>query len=251
MAELLRFEIAGFFLVFARIGAVMMFLPGIGDTDVSPRIRLMAALLVSLVVFPAVARHLPPAPANEAALLAMLIGELAIGLALGAIVRILFSALTLTGSLIAVQSGLATATLFNPADGQQSAQIGRFLSLAAVVLMFVGGLHHMIFASLVRSYMFMAPGGALNTGDFAELAVGAVASSFSLGLQLAAPFLVFGLIFNVGLGLMARLTPTIQVFFIAQPLNLLLGFALMLATMGLVLTQFIERFAEALRTFGG
>lgn len=251
MAELLRFEVAGFFLVFARIGAVMMLLPGIGDSEVPARIRLMAAILVSLVVFPAVARHLPGAPANEAALFGLLIGEIAIGLALGAIVRILFSALALAGSVIALQSGLSAATLFNPADGQQGAMIGRFIAIAAVVLMFAGGLHHMIFSSLVRSYMFMAPGGALMPGDFAELAVGAVSSSFSLGLQLAAPFLVYGLIFNVGLGLMARLTPALQIFFIAQPLNLLLAFALMLATMGIVLTQFIDRFSEALATFGG
>jgi flagellar biosynthetic protein FliR len=99
--------------------------------------------------------------------------------------------------------------------------------------------------------MFMAPGGALSAGDFSELAVSAVSASFSLGLQLSAPFLVYGLIFNVGLGLMARLTPALQVFFIAQPLNLLLAFSLMLATMGLILSQFIDRFAEALQTFTG
>lgn len=250
MAELLRFEVAGFFLVFARIGSVMLLLPGIGDSEVPPRIRLIAAILISLVVFPAVARHLPT-PQNEIALFGLLIGEIAIGLALGAIVRILFSALAVAGTVIALQSGLSAATLFNPGEGQQGAMVSRFLALAAVVLMFAGGLHHMIFASLVRSYMFMSPGGVLAFGDFAELATGAVASSFALGMQLAAPFLIYGLVFNVGLGLMARLTPALQVFFIAQPLNILLAFSLMLATSGLILSQFIDRFAEALQTFGG
>lgn len=251
MEPLLRFEVAGFFLVFARIGAVMMLLPGIGDTDVNPRVRLMLALLVSLVVFPAVAHHLPGKPANDAAMLGLLIGELAVGLALGAIVRILFSAIALTGSVISLQSGLAASTLFNPSEGQQSAVVGRFLALGAIVLMFAGGLHHMIFGSLVRSYMVMSPGATLVPGDFAELALDAIATSFSLGLQLAAPFVVYGLVFNVGLGMMARLTPTLQVFFIAQPLNILLAFALMMVTLGLILTQFIDRFGEALQSFGG
>lgn len=250
MAELLRFEIAGFFLVFARIGAVLMLLPGIGDSEVPARIRLLAALLISLVVFPAVARHLPGAPANDAAFLGLLLGELAIGLALGGIVRILFSALALTGTVIALNAGLSAATLFNPQEGQQGAMVSRFLAIGAIVLMFAAGLHHMIFASLTRSYMVMAPGGALNAGDFATLAIDALGASFALGLQLAAPFLVYGLIFNVGLGLMARLTPALQVFFIAQPLNILIAFALMLATMGLALQQFIAWFGDALASFG-
>lgn len=251
MPDLLSFEVAGFFLVFARIGAVMMLLPGIGENEVPARIRLIAAILVSLVVFPAVAQHLPGAPANDAALLGLLIGELAVGLALGAIVRILFSTLAFTGSVIALNAGLSAATLFNPQEGQQGAMVSRFLALAAIVLMFASGLHHLIFESLTRSYMVMRPGGAINAGDFSELAVGAVSTSFALGLQLAAPFVVYGLIFNVGLGLMARLTPALQVFFIAQPLNLLFAFSLLMATVGLILSTFIDRFGEALRTFGG
>lgn len=247
---MLRFEVAGFFLVFARIGAVMMLLPGIGESEVPARIRLIIALLVSLVVFPAVARYLPGAPANDAVLLGLLVGELAIGLMLGAIIRMLFSALTLTGWVISLQSGLSAATIFNPAEGQQGAMVGKFLALAAVLLLFAAGLHHVIIASIVRSYMALAPGGAISAGDFSELAVGAVATSFSLGLQLAAPFLVYGLVFNVGLGLMARLTPSLQVFFMAQPLNILLAFALMMVTMGLILTQFIESFGEAIAVFG-
>ena len=251
MPDLLSFEVAGFFLVFARIGAVMMLLPGIGEAEVPPRIRLIAAILVSLVVFPAVVRHLPGAPANDAALLGLLIGELAVGLALGAIVRILFSALAFAGTVIALNAGLSAATLFNPQEGQQGAMVSRFLALAAIVMMFAAGLHHMIFESLTRSYMVMRPGGAIAVGDFATLAVDAVGASFALGLQLAAPFVVYGLIFNIGLGLMARLTPALQVFFVAQPLNLLMAFALMLATFGLILATFIDRFGEAVRSFGG
>ncbi|MGB3721682.1 MAG: flagellar biosynthetic protein FliR [Pacificimonas sp.] len=243
---LFDFQVAGFFLVFARIGAVMMLLPGFGDAAVSPRIRLILALALSLVIFPLAARYLPPLPADAIGLGGFIIAEVVIGLMIGAIVKILFSALVVTGSIIGLQSGLAAANLFDPSQGQQSAIIARFLGLAAIVLMFAAGLHHQIITGLARSYMMFAPGDGLMAGDFATLAIGAVANSFALGLQLAAPFLVYGIVFNVGLGLMARLAPTLQVFFIAQPLNLLLGFALMLALGGIILTQFIASFGDAI-----
>lgn len=242
----LDFEVAGFFLVFARIGAALMLLPAFGDTNVSPRIRLLIALILSLVIFPVVARHLPALPATGTGLGALIAAEVVIGLLIGAIVKILFSALVVTGAVIGLQSGLAAANLFDPTQGQQSAMIARFLLLAATVLLFAADLHHVMLRGLVSSYMMFAPGEALMPGDFAELAVDAVASSFALGLQLAAPFLVYGIVFNVGLGLMARLAPTLQVFFIAQPLNLLLGFALMLALGGIILTQFIQSFGDML-----
>ena len=240
------FQIAGFFLVFARIGAVVMLLPGLGDNAVPPRVRLIAALLVSLVIFPVVARYLPPVPGSAAALGALIVAEMAVGLLIGAIVKILFSALAVTGSIIGLQSGLAAANLFDPSQNQQAAILARFLGLAAIVLLFAANLHHAIIEGLARSYMMFAPGGELMPGDFAALAVDAVAASFALGLQLAAPFLVYGIVFNIGLGLMARLAPTLQVFFIAQPLNLLLGFALLLALGGIILTQFIDSFAALL-----
>ncbi|MEO0499107.1 MAG: flagellar biosynthetic protein FliR [Pseudomonadota bacterium] len=244
----LPIQLAGFFLVFARIGAIVMLLPGFGDTAVPPRVRLLIAIALSLILFPVVTRHLPAIPGSASGLGALIVAEVLIGLLIGAIVKILFSALTVTGAIIGLQSGLAAANLFDPSQGQQSAILARFFGLAAIVLMFAAGLHHQIIEGLVRSYMMFIPGDGLMPEDFATLAVDAVATSFALGLQLAAPFLVYGIVFNVGLGLMARLTPTLQVFFVAQPLNLLLGFALMLALGGIILTQFIAAFGDMLGT---
>ncbi len=250
MPDLLTVQVTAFLLIFARIGAFIMLVPGIGDDSVPTRVRLVFALLVTLVVLPAVSMHLPPTPTNDAALFGFMLGELLVGLMMGAIVRILFSALAFAGSIIGLQSGLAAATLFDPSQGQQSPIIGRFLALAAIVLIFSAGLHHLMIESVVRSYIGFRPGAPLMAGDVAELGIEAMRMSFSLGLQLAAPFLVYGIIFNLGLGFIARLTPTIQVFFIAQPLNLLLSFALLLATSGLMLTLFIDSFSAAITKLG-
>ena len=251
MPSILTYEVTGYLLVFARIGAIIMLLPGIGDDGVPPRVRLLFAILLSLIVYPAVILHLPPMPSAAPALLGLLIAEVAIGLMIGAIVRVLFASLSVAGTVIATQSGLAGAMTFDPLAGAQNPLVARFMGVTGVVLIFASGLHHVILSGAVRSYMLFNPGDGLIAGDFAKLATDAVQASFALGLQLAAPFLVYGIIFNVGLGLIARLTPSIQVFFIAQPLNILLAFALLLATIGLTMTVFVERFAEALRLLLG
>jgi flagellar biosynthesis protein FliR len=129
--------------------------------------------------------------------------------------------------------------------------ITRFLSVLGVVVIFGVGLHHTFIGGIVRTYALFSPRDAINVADFAELMVGVVAQSFLLGVQISAPFLAFGIIFNVGLGLMARLAPQIQVFFIAQPLALMLGIALMLASLGTMMTAFTSGFADALRPYFG
>jgi flagellar biosynthetic protein FliR len=74
----------------------------------------------------------------------------------------------------------------------------------------------------------------MSTGDVAKLATNAFAAAFKIGTQLAAPFLVFGLVFNMGLGVLARLMPQMQVYFVGVPLSIMIGFlifAVVLATM--------------------
>lgn len=246
MAAPLAAEVTLFLIVFARIGAFVMLLPGLGDDMVPARLRLVLALLTSLVVLPAVSLHLPPVPQSDPALLALMLGEIAVGLMMGAVVRMLFAAVTVTGTIVGLQSGLAAAALFDPIGGMSNPVIARFLGIAGVVLMFAAGIHHLLLTGIVRSYMSFMPGAGVNASDVAQLGIDGIATGFAIGLQLAAPFLIYGILFNLGLGLMARLAPSVQVFFIAQPLNLLLAFALLLATSGLMLTLFIEAFRDAL-----
>lgn len=244
-------QFTAYFLVFSRLGSMLMAMPALGDENVPPRVRLLFALVLSLVVLPVVMISLPPMPTTLAATAALLVGEIAVGLMLGMAVRILFSAVQLAGTVIGFQSGLSGAMIFDPSQGGQTIVVSRFLSMLAVVLIFATDLHHLMLAGMVRSYALFRPGAEIMTGDFAQLAVGLLSQSFALGMQMAAPFLVYGLVFNVGLGLMARLTPQIQVFFIAQPLGIILSLLLLLMLVGTIMTVFLDRFGEGLRALTG
>lgn len=240
-----------YLLVFARSGAMVMLLPAIGDSSVPGRVRLLLALAISLALAPTVAGAYPQqAPASSLAL-GLLIGqEVTAGVLIGTIARIIMSALSVAGFLIASQTGLSYAETLDPtSNGQQGAVIGNFFSLLGVVLIFVTNLHHLAIGAIAGSYHLIPPGTSLPTGDMAQLTIRLVSGSFALGFQLAAPFLVFGFAVNAAFGLLARMMPQLQVFFVAMPVNILLGFLLLALLLGSMMTLFLDFYTSQMGTF--
>src|SRR3546814_340340 len=121
LKELLPGEAFAYFLVFARVGSAMVVLPGIGEAYISPRFRLLLALVVTVVMVPVLAPHLPDLPAQPATLLLLVGGEILVGLFLGTIARVLISALVTAGTVISFLTGFANALLFNPMLADQGA----------------------------------------------------------------------------------------------------------------------------------
>jgi flagellar biosynthetic protein FliR len=239
-----------FMLTFARVGTLVMLMPGIGEQMISARLRLGFALLLSLVLFPFTRGLLPQAAAPQAAV-ALLAGELAVGFVLGLSTRMVLAALQTAGNIVAQQLGLSFAMTVDPTMGGQQAAIGNFLTLLGLTLVFSFDLHHVAIAAIRDSYAFLPPTGVPGTGDAATLAVRAVGRGFALAVQLAAPFLAFGVLFNLGIGVLSRLMPQLQVFFIAMPATILAGMAVLLAVVGVMMGVFVGDLGQFMRELGG
>ena len=196
---------AAFMLVFARIGAMVMLLPGLGESNIPMRIKLSAALLLTLIMLPLHRAAYHVDMTSMAGLLVLMLHEIIIGIVLGATARVTLSALQVAGSIIAQQMGLGFVTSVDPTQGQQGLLIGNFLTLLGVTMLFATDSHHLVIAALDDSYKVFSPGELMSSGDVASLATSAFTAAFRIGLQLSAPFLVFGLVFNIGLGVLARL----------------------------------------------
>jgi len=240
-----------YLLIFARVGTMLMLIPALGEQMIPARIRLGFALVFGLVLYPLLAAQMPALPGDVMAMLALLGHELAVGFILGAITRLVVMSAQVAGGIIAFQSGLSTAMVADPSQGGvQGAVIGSFLSLLGITLIFATDLHHTALAAIYHSYSYFTPTSTLLVDDAVQMVIRAVTSGFTVGVQMAAPFIVFGLIFNLGAGILARLMPQLQVFFVLMPANIGLGlilFALLLAMMmGWYLTHF-EMTLEMLR----
>jgi len=237
------------FMVFARIGSAFVIMPSIGESFLNPRTRLTLAILISLVVAPTVEPLIPPIPPGLAEMLGLIFIEILIGLFIGAATRIFFMALAVAGSFYSFMSGLASAMIFNPLLADQGALLSIFLSLFGLLMIFVTDTHHLLIRTAVESYVLFEPGVYLMVGDMADVITRTVSASFQLGFQLAAPIIVIGLLFYVLLGLLARLMPQMQVFFIAMPLQIMMGLFLLMTTMSAMMMWFLTEYHGFLGQF--
>ena len=209
-----------FVLMFARIGAMVMLLPGLGEVSIPVRVKLGIALMLTLIIMPLHrAAYQVDVHSSLVPLLVLMVQEIVIGVVLGATARITLAALQVAGSVVAQQLGLGFVTAVDPTQGQQGALLGNFLTILGLTLLFATDTHYLVIAALNDSYRIFAPGELLATSDIAALAVRTFAAAFKIGIQLSAPFLMFGLVFNIGLGVLARLMPQMQVYFIGIPLG--------------------------------
>jgi flagellar biosynthetic protein FliR len=231
---------AAFLLVFARAGTMVMLLPGLGEQNISARMRLTIALILAAVLVPLhrAAYHIDPNALGP--LIVILVEEIIVGAVLGLTARLTISALEVAGSVIAQQLGLGFVTAVDPTQGEQGVIIGNFLTMLGITLFFATDMHHLVIAALNDSYTLFEPGEVPATGDVAALVTKTVSGAFRIGIQLSAPFLVFGLLFNLGLGVLSRLMPQMQVFFVALPLSILLGFLFLLLALGSMMGLFLD-----------
>jgi flagellar biosynthetic protein FliR len=240
---------AAFAIVMARVGTLVMLMPGIGDRLIPVRMRLTFALLLTLLLLPIVRPTLPPLSGGIEPLVRIAILEVLIGLMIGTAVRITLFAMQLAGTVIAQQMALSFSSAVDPTSGVQNPTIATFLVLLATLLVFALDLHHLSIRGMHDSYLLLPPGAAPPVGDAAEMITRSFAAAFKSGIQISAPFLVFAIVFNIGLGVLSRLMPQMQIFFLAMPASILIGTVILLAAIGVMMQVYIHHLAAVLGQF--
>jgi flagellar biosynthetic protein FliR len=210
------------------------------------RVRLTIALVLTAILLPAhqAAYHVDLNALGPA--IVLMVQEIIIGAVLGMTARLAISALQVAGTVVAQQIGLGFVTAVDPTQNQQGMVVGNFLTVLGVALIFATDLHYLVIAALNDSYNIFAPGVLPLAGDVAQHVTRIIAASFRIGIQISAPFLVFGLLFNFGLGVLSRLMPQMQVFFIGMPLSILLGLLMLLLVIGAMMGTFTSYIAGVL-----
>lgn len=247
--EIITLDIYRFLMIFTRLGAALMLMPGFSGQLISTRIRLLLALALSLVLLPAVGTLYPPLPRHMGGLVLLIMGEVLVGIYLGVLTQMLMSCLNIAGTFIGFQVGLTNAFSFDAVAEQQGSTLTALVSTIGLLAVFATDMHHLMLRALADSYATFTPGQPLPLDDFSETLSHVMSASFGLGLQLAAPVLAFGLIFYSGLGLLSRLAPQIQIFFVALPLQVIAGLAMLMVGLPLMVMLFLRWFEAGLMPF--
>lgn len=252
LSDLISQEIFAYLLIMTRLGASLMFIPALGDNTIPARVRATLAIALTLVVYLVLHDQIPVMPIQTIKLVMLLAREALIGMIIGIFARLLLSAVHTAGTLIATSTGLAAAQSFDPTQGSQSAMFSTLLTLMAVTLIFVTDIHHQLIWAMVNSYNVFPIGfEMLDFGGIAGIATNIVANSFALGVQLAAPFIVFSLIFYFSMGILVRMMPQLPVFFVVMPLKIALGLWVFAMVVTSILRWFIVSFEDNLSSLLG
>lgn len=203
------------FAVFLRIVAAVNVLPVFGEQILSVRIKLVLALMLTLVILPTVAPTLSVPPAGLNGFLRLIATETLSGLFLGLMLRMFIFAIQTAGAIAAQSTSLSQ--LLGQSGMDPLPAIGHILTMGALALLMTTGYHIKAASFLALSYEILPIMEFPNPSSIAEAGRAQVGRSFALAFTLAAPFVILSVIYNLTLGAINKAMPQLMVAFVGAP----------------------------------
>jgi len=244
-------QIFTFFLILCRIGPGVLILPGFGEAYVPPRIRLSFSLLLSLMLVPVLGKTMPVMPSSFVALAVLVATEILIGIFIGSLCNILISVTHIGGMIFSYQSGISSAVIYDITQSSQGSIVGNLLGLTTLVLLFSTNLHHLMLRGITQSYVVFVPGQFPPIHDYVEAIARIVSDSFIMAVQISTPIIIITTLLFLGAGILSRLMPTVQIFFLIIPPQLLIGFFILTTTFSAMMLWYITFYKDKMLSFMG
>ena len=238
------------FLVFCRIGACFMTLPGFSSARVSANVRLFLAIGLSLAVLPVLWDIVyPRVSSSPATMVGLIVSESLIGVMYGMIARIYVLGLQFTGAILTMSIGFTAPGGHDILEDVQETAVTSLITLSGLMLLFIMDFHHIVFRALVDSYSVTPVGAVMNTQKLLITLTDTLRASTSIMLRLASPFLIYGLLFNVAIGLVNKLAPQVPVYFISTPYLITGGIFMLYLAIAAMIRQFADGFGPVFTSF--
>jgi flagellar biosynthetic protein FliR len=234
----------GAFVLFCRIGGCLMLAPGFSNTQIPTQIRLFVALAVTLTLTPLLLERVPGAALGDDPILTLRViaVESLVGGLIGVLARLFYFALEALAVGAASMLGFSSPSGFQIEGDEPMAPLATLISLAAIALLFAANLHWELLRGLVASYDVVPVGADFNARLALKQVADVLGESFRLALRITSPYVIYALVVNLALALVNRLTPQIQVFFVATPFVAGGGLLLLYFTIKPAIEAFISGF---------
>ena len=216
-----------FFLIFLRVGSILMTMPIFKGKSIPVLFKVGLALATSMALFPILKLENFPAFTDLAPFAIGIFGEILLGISIGLAVSFIFAGLQLAGQLVGYQMGMAVARVMDPATNRQIPLLGQFNELFALLIFISINAHHWFIRALAESYQLVPPFGFRISGSLIEQLVGMAGNMFVIAVKLGAPVIAVLLLTSIAFGLIARTVPQMNVFFVAMPLKIAVGLLFM------------------------
>jgi flagellar biosynthetic protein FliR len=235
-----------FLLIFARLGVAFSFFPVFGDGIIMAKVRLYIAFAVCFVLFPIISPKLPSYVNNVNYILSGIAVESFIGAIISLGTKLIFNCMHSVGQIISMQSGLGAATFFDPSQHEQLALFSYFLFVLTTTTILVSDTHYLFINAVIESYNRFPPCVFPDISDVTQLIIHLFSNMFVLSFKLSAPFIVISFIMMVGNGILARLMPNFQVFFVTTPLQILVIFGVLFLVVNSLVAMVVDHITTIL-----
>ena len=212
-----------FFLIFMRVGAILMTMPIFKNKSIPVLFKLGLALAASFVLFPILKLENFPVASGVVPLAIGILGEILLGITIGLAVTLIFVGLQLAGQLAGYQMGLALARVMDPSAGQQVPLLAQFYQLFALLIFLTVNAHHWFLRALADSYQLVPPFGFRFSSSLMDQLVSLAGNMFVIAIKVGAPVIAAMLLTSIAFGLVARTVTQMNVFIVAMPLKIGIG----------------------------
>ena len=216
-------ELEKFLFVMFRVGALILFVPILGSSQVPNRIKIGFIIFVTIAVFPMVRFTPMPEPQSLFELVIYLFSEITIGLAVAYSARLLFTAVQIAGTVVDFQMGFGVVNVIDPQTETQVSITAQFQNILAVLIFLAADAHHIIISAIVESFFLINPAKIDFSTFTPEIMMMLFKATFITAIKIAAPIMAILFFISVGLGLVARTVPQMNVFIVGFPLQIGVG----------------------------
>jgi len=224
-----------FLQVFARVSALFVTAPVFGSREIPAQVKAGLSGILSLVMLPLVKTTLSATvPPTVYLMAATLLGQVLIGLLIGMVVSLLFTAVRVGGSIVDYGMGFTQASTFNPQFNETVSPIADFQYRYALVLYLIGNGHWLLLAALERSFIKLPVTQLSLTGAATGVWTDLTFQMLVMGVQIAAPAAAVLLITDIAFAFLNRAMPQMQVFYVGMPVKVIVGLTVVAAVLPLM-----------------
>ena len=216
-------EFERFLFVFFRVGALILFVPVLGSRQIPSSMKIGFILFLSIVIFPLVQDRSVPEPQGTFELSIFLISDVTIGLGIAFIARLIFTAVQIAGTVVDFQMGFGVVNVIDPQTDTQVSVTAQFHNIIAVLIFLAIDAHHFIIQAIVESFFIINPAEINFASITPEYMLYLFSATFTTAVKIAAPIMAILFFLSVGLGLVARTVPQMNVFIVGFPLQIGVG----------------------------
>ena len=216
-------EFERFLFVLFRVGAMIIFAPILGSRQIPGVMKIGLMLFLSIAIFPLVQDRPMPEPKGLFELSKFLMADVTIGLGIAYICRLIFAAVQVAGTVVDFQMGFGVVNVIDPQTDTQVSVTAQFQNILAIFIFLAIDAHHYILQAVVNSLFVINPFEINFASVTPEYLLHLFSATFTTAVKISAPIMAILFFLSVGLGLVARTVPQMNVFIVGFPLQIGIG----------------------------